>query len=65
MTNATLEGFRRLAEAMLPEKRNWQWIGPHMSQRYFGITKEKAIECALRYGGNAQEMKATPPTEVK
>ena len=55
MNNATLQGFRALAEAMIGEA-NWQWIGPHMSQRMFGITQERAEAYAARHGGEAKPM---------
>ena len=53
MNNATLEGFRKLADQM-GCNGTWQWIGPHMSQRMFGITKERAENYAARYGGEAK-----------
>lgn len=57
MTNATLEGFRMIAEAMNAGKpTDWQWIGQHMSQRMFGITEERAKEYAARHGGEAKRM---------
>ncbi|MHC4718174.1 MAG: hypothetical protein ACYS5V_14470 [Planctomycetota bacterium] len=57
MNGTTLETFRAIADAMAgPEPRNWQWIGAHMSQRMFGITRARAEEYAARYGGVAQPM---------
>lgn len=59
MTTATLEGFRMIADAMnggVPQ--NWQWIGPHMSQRMFGISRERAEKYAAKHGGKAEEMKS-------
>jgi hypothetical protein len=56
MTNATLSQFRALAEAMNSEPTNWLWIGPHMSQRMFGITEARAKAYAARHGGTAEEM---------
>lgn len=56
MTNAQLEGFRKIAEAMQTEPANWQWIGPYMSQRMFGITERRAKDYAQRHGGAAQQM---------
>ena len=57
MNDATLEGFRRIADAMMgDEPRDWQWIGRWMSQRMFGITQQRAEEYALVYGGVAQKM---------
>lgn len=57
MTNTQLEGFRMLAAAMRGgEPDDWQWIGPHMSQRMFGITEKRAREYAARHGGEAKQM---------
>lgn len=57
MTNTRLEGFRMLAAAMRGgEPDDWQWIGPHMSQRMFGITEKRAREYAARHGGEAKQM---------
>jgi hypothetical protein len=57
MNHAVLTHFRALAEAMAgPEPQNWQWIGPHMSQRMFGITEQRARAYAARYGGVARQM---------
>ena len=57
MDEAVLIGFRRLADALAgDEPRNWQWIGPHMSQRMFGITETRAKNYAERHGGIAREM---------
>jgi hypothetical protein len=55
MTNAQLEAFRNLAEAMIG-KADWEWIGPHMSQRMFGITQERAEGYAKAHGGTARQM---------
>lgn len=57
MTNVQLEGFRMLAQAMAGEPTDWQWIGPHMSQRMFGITRTRAEAYAARHGGEARPMK--------
>lgn len=57
MNAATLEGFRKIAASMQIKPTNWQWIGPHMSQRMFGITEQRAKEYAQRHGGEAKEMK--------
>ena len=57
MTDATLTHFRNLADAMIT-RADWQWIGPHMSQRMFGITRERAEAYAARHGGVAQPMPA-------
>jgi hypothetical protein len=56
MNEATLHAFRQIHEVMFPEAHNWQWIGPHMSQRHFGITEEKAKRFAERHGGEAKKM---------
>jgi hypothetical protein len=56
MTDATLTFFRSLADAMNTEPTTWQWIGPHMSQRMFGITETRAKAYAQRHGGVAREM---------
>jgi len=59
MTNATLEGFRMIADKMMGEDaRDWQWIGQYMSQRMFGITEERAKAYAARFGGEAKQMTA-------
>jgi hypothetical protein len=57
MTDAQLDGFRTIAAMMTEGKAtDWQWIGKHMSQRMFGITKERAEDYAKRYGGTASQM---------
>lgn len=57
MTDAQLSYFRSLADAMRGgEPDDWQWIGPHMSQRMFGITERRAKEYAARHGGEARKM---------
>ena len=56
MTTATLAAFRALADAMIGTA-DWQWIGPHMSQRMFGITQERAEGYAKAHGGTAEPMK--------
>lgn len=55
MTNPTLTHFRALAEAM-NLTGDWQWTGPHMSQRMFGITEQRARDYAERHGGTASKM---------
>lgn len=55
MTTNELEGFRILADAMIG-RADWEWIGPHMSQRMFGITQERAEAYAARHGGVARKM---------
>jgi hypothetical protein len=59
MTETQLEAFRSLATAMNPEPHDWQWIGPHMSQRMFGITEQRAREYAARHGGTARKLEPT------
>ena len=56
MTAATLNAFRQIHEAMQSEPTDWQWIGPHMSQRMFGITETRAKAYAERHGGIASKM---------
>jgi len=57
MKDAVLHHFRDLADTLAgPEPRNWQWIGPHVSQRMFGIPEGKARTYAARHGGVAQRM---------
>jgi hypothetical protein len=56
MTDATLQAFRQIAAAMTTAPADWQWIGPHMSQRMFGITQARAEAYALRHGGEARPM---------
>jgi hypothetical protein len=48
-----LSAFRAIAEAMNPEPQDWQWVGPHMSQRMFGISESRAKAYAARHGGVA------------
>jgi len=56
MNDATLQEFRSLYQAMQTKPTDWQWIGPHMSQRMFGITQERAEGYAKRFGGEAKKM---------
>ena len=56
MNDATLTAFRNLADAMLGTDRDWGWIGAHVSQRMFGITRARAEEYAKRHGGTARKM---------
>lgn len=56
MTEAALHEFRAIAQAMQTAPANWQWIGPHMSQRMFGITEQRARDYAFRHGGEAHQM---------
>ena len=60
MNETVLNHFRAIADAMAgPEPRDWQWIGPHMSQRMFGITESRAKAHAERHGGEAKKMEPT------
>lgn len=56
MNDAALTEFRALAAAMHAEPTDWQWVGPHMSQRMFGITETRARAYAERHGGEARKM---------
>jgi len=58
MNNATLFLFADIYQSMQTEPTTWQWIGPHMSQRMFGITETRAKAYAERHGGVAREMPA-------
>lgn len=58
MNNATLQTFRQIAAAMQTEPQTWQWIGPHMSQRMFGISETRAKDYAARFGGEAKPLEA-------
>lgn len=58
MNAAQLESFRTIAEQMQTAPTDWQWIGPHLSQRMFGITRERAEAFAARHGGTAAKMEA-------
>jgi hypothetical protein len=51
-----LDYLRSLAAAMESAPTDWQWIGPHMSQRMFGITEQRARDYAKRHGGVAMKM---------
>lgn len=63
MNDATLEGFRNIHSIMTAGRpANWQWIGPHMSQRMFGITEERAKKYAASHGGKAQRMESSEHT---
>ena len=56
--DAVLKLFRDLAAAMQRSgtSHDWQWVGPHMSQRMFGITEARATDYAKRFGGEAKQM---------
>jgi hypothetical protein len=56
MTDSTLLAFRQIADAMIRDPQDWQWIGPHLSQRMFGITERRARDYAGRHGGTAKRM---------
>jgi len=56
MNDAVLFAFRAYAEAMNSEPTNWQWIGPHISQRMFGITEKRAKAYAVTHGGVASPL---------
>lgn len=56
MNDAALTAFRAIAEAMQTEATDWQWVGPYMSQRMFGITEARAKAYAARHGGEARKM---------
>ena len=58
---AELALFRRLARELGVIDEGWQWIGPFMSQRMFGISEKRARDYAARYGGEASKM----PSEKK
>lgn len=55
MTDSTLTAFRDIADALIGQA-DWQWIGPHLSQRMFGITRERAERFAKVHGGQAAPM---------
>ena len=57
MTDATLDMFRTIAAEMTGQA-DWEWVGPHMSQRMFGITRERAEAFAKAHGGTARKMVA-------
>jgi len=56
MTDSQLLAFRAIADAMQSEQTDWQWVGPHMSQRMFGITEQRAKAYAARHGGVAEKI---------
>jgi len=59
MNDVVLNHFRELAEILTAgEPQNWQWIGPHMSQRMFGISERRARTYAERHGGIASQMES-------
>ena len=58
MRDPTLIAFRAIADAMQTEPTDWQWIGPHLSQRMFGITEQRARAYAARHGGEARQMES-------
>jgi hypothetical protein len=57
MNDATLAGFRMIAESMRgTEPADWQWNGIHMSQQMYGITEARAKAYAAKHGGTAKQM---------
>lgn len=56
MNDAQLQAFRDIAAAMQTEPADWQWIGPHMSQRMFGISQRRAEALRAAHGGQAKPM---------
>jgi hypothetical protein len=60
MNAVQLTAFRDIADAMIG-RADWQWIGPHLSQRMFGITRERAEGYARSHGGIAQPMTPVEP----
>lgn len=56
MNDAQLDAFRQIAQNMNGEPQDWQWVGPHLSQRMFGISEQRAKDYAKRYGGEAKQM---------
>jgi hypothetical protein len=58
MNYAQLRYFESLYEAMQTEPHDWEWVGPHMSQRMFGISEKRAKAYAKRHGGAARKMEA-------
>ena len=56
MNDATLQAFRDIAAAMQTAPQDWEWVGPHMSQRMFGISEQRATDYAKRHGGVARKM---------
>jgi hypothetical protein len=59
MTNAQLAAFRELAAQMQLAPTDWEWIGPHLSQRMYGITESRAKAYAARFGGIAAKIRHT------
>jgi hypothetical protein len=51
----TLGLFREIADQMIG-RADWEWVGPHLSQRMFGITRERAEGYAKAHGGTARQM---------
>jgi hypothetical protein len=59
MNDATIQAFRQIADAIRgPQPNDWQWIGPHMSQRMFDISEARAKDYAKRFGGEAKPLEA-------
>lgn len=55
MENTTLQAFRDIAATMQTSLTDWEWVGLDMSQRIFGITKQRATDYASWYGGTAKK----------
>jgi hypothetical protein len=51
-----LDSFRQFHNLVQDAPTDWQWIGPHMSQRMFGITEARAKDYEARFGGRAEKM---------
>lgn len=64
MNDSTLAAFREIADAMIG-RADWEWIGPHASQRMFGITRERAEAFAARHGGTARAMESAASSTTK
>jgi hypothetical protein len=61
MNEHVLDHFRAIHDSMQSSPCDWQWIGPHMSQRMFGITEQRAVNYANRFGGQASRMQKETP----
>ena len=56
MNDAQLTAFRNIAAVMDPGPHDWEWVGVHVSQRMFGITRQRAESYMKLYGGTARLM---------
>jgi hypothetical protein len=63
--SAFLAPLRAAAESMGITSGGWQWIGPHMSQRMFDITEERAKAYAARHGGKAEPMPSAAEMQAR